>query len=161
MAKETNLNAKYHQIDEAIASKYNYSSKNDIRTLFRNYQNFSALAEKGIIVAICIKADLDWATDFTGYHDGIFYPPLDQNDKRMIYGNLILGASQEHIGTIIGKSQSTVSNKIQYILSKVLVLLYEAGEIDNENYEDISNYYDFMTTDREFLESLRNYEEVS
>ena len=132
----------YFQLEEYVNLKYNYKSKRNIKVIFRNYFHLGLLAQRGIPIAICIKSDLDWALNYSGNYDGLFYPKLTSEYYYIAYNHLMMGETQEDLSKTLGISQGTISNRSKYILSKVWLLLYDDDEnIDPKEYEYVDNYY--------------------
>ena len=148
------IKTNFFLMDEYVARKYSYKSKKNIKMIFRGYHHLQALAQRGIPVAICIKSDLDWALNYYGYYDGLYYPELSSEYHYIANNHLIMGETQSEISKTLGISQSTISNRSKYLLSKVWLILYDEEEdIDPKEYEYVERYYKDSTKSLPFKSS--------
>jgi len=138
--------SKIFWLDDELSKKYSYSSKRQIKTIVRHYFQLRSLSEKGVVMATCIKADIDKALSFSGYKDNFCYKDFTTEQYLIVYYHLMLGMTQHDVAHMLGVTQGLVSQQTKIILSKLLSLLYQGG-----------NGYDYRKSEDEPGQSGKHY----
>lgn len=127
--------------DKEIQKRYTYESAKQIKKIVRNFDRLCSLAKMGVVSAICVKADIEWALEFEDTYGP--YQKLSPRQFEAVYYHLILGFNQDETAAIMGMTQPAVSGYIKVAMAKLYTLLAEPPiGIQEQRWNELNDQYE-------------------